>query len=200
VNAIRCLNQYEIYLQEFRADPNDKTIKSVRVLLKKKVWRTTDQTENARICMKFSQFNDSAEVKLYTDPFFCINSKKILKVFNMDNGLKTIDKIFCVFIFYVPVHLILNYENDQKKIWSCNMSDEWKKLKNANDVLNAENAIEMNLTSKINTIGKQFARFSTLGANEVVQFLNHIWGRPIFTRQFVQDKFSMLISKRNRVL
>ena len=89
-DEIQYLNQCIIYLQEFKLDSaslgcnkyssNTHSKKFVRILLNKKLW-VSKCSDNAKICMKFSQFNDETELKYYQRVYFTISPKKITDVF-----------------------------------------------------------------------------------------------------------------------
>lgn len=83
------LNQCIIYLQEFKSDSLSQlsslgpvfSRKFVRILLNKKLW-VSKHADNAKICMKFSQFNDETELKSYQRVYFTIDPKTITNVFS----------------------------------------------------------------------------------------------------------------------
>lgn len=83
------LNQCIIYLQEFKSDSMSQlsssspsfTRKFVRILLNKKLW-VSKHADNAKICMKFSQFNDETELMSYQRVYFTIDPKRITDVFS----------------------------------------------------------------------------------------------------------------------
>lgn len=79
------LNQFTIYLQEFRTEAVNghagyANKKVIRILLNKKIW-VQKYAENSKICMKFAQFNDEMELRSYQRQYFTINPKQITDIF-----------------------------------------------------------------------------------------------------------------------
>ena len=168
------LNECIIYLQELRVDNTaNKTsgCKIVRILLNKKLW-LSKHAYNSKICMNFSQFNDADELKAYQKPFFSIESNKITDLFIKSIELNWMNKLYCVFVSCVPPHLLLNTE------CSC-----------------LSGLTDLEFTQEFNTIGKQLVRFQPQGKDKIYQYLNHLWGKTLFTDEFVSFKYSLILEQ-----
>lgn len=152
--------------------------------------------------MKFSQFNDKEELKLYQDVYFLIDHKKILHQFlSNKNVLKNCEKIFCVFLYKVPVEILIRSFTDQPEALQGN------NVNNMNEqILNKQ--FEFSL--EFNTIGKQISRFEGLhgmlvasNQNEVdksdgfilINYLNYLWGVNKFNQESVNKHFVYLTSQ-----
>jgi hypothetical protein len=206
------LNEITFYLQEFRS-VNRSTLssnlihtnKNVRILLEKKMWLSKFK-DNARICMKFSQFNDINELKSYQQPHFCMDSRKIIDFFYSNEGLNLnlFKKIFCVFVDIVPVHLIMNCEIAINKKFSQQTTTHQysnginaRKSENELEIRTTEDEFlyekylkEMEFSPEYNTIGKQFAKFESYGKDKTIQYLNHLWGKNIFNDKLIGEKYA----------
>jgi hypothetical protein len=191
-NLLDYLNECVIYLQEFRTDTVCNNIKantckkSVRILLNKKLW-LSKYSDNPKICMSFSQFNDADELKSYQKPYFCIESSKITDLFTKSYEPNFINKLFCVFINIAPVHLILNSEYYPGNYLNKLIEDEQNKSDASFDLS------EMEFSQEYSTIGKQLARFQIKGKQKCYDYLNHLWGKVIFHDEFVAFKYSVLL-------
>lgn len=184
------LNEHVIYLQEFRSDTLNKTSlcnptkKVVRILMSKKLW-LSKFTENLKICMNFSQFNDKQEYDKYQKLFFTIDSTKISDIFTKRSKsyekTNQMNMAFCVFIQSVSVNIITNCINTNS------LSNDQSELSIRNN-----QADNFELSQEYNTIGKQLKRFEAVGIQKVHQYINHLWKKVIFTDEFVSYKFSLL--------
>lgn len=194
------LNECTIYLQEFRADSSymNKNLsfdfmpctKNFRILLDKKLW-LSKQHENSKICMKFSQFNDSEELKKYELASFCMDSSKIVNLFNLNENEDEFQKIFCIFINIVQMQSIVYAELPTNK----SLNSKFQTMEKGPDkmeFINEKEIKEMEFSSEFNTIGKQFSKFEKLGKEKLLQYLNFLWGKRIFSDDFIEKKFSSI--------
>ena len=185
-HLLKCLNDSTVYLQEFRSDSSKSshffTNKYVRILLNRKHWFTKSR-ENTKICMKFSQFNDIDELSKYEKYYFTIKPSKITENFKRITDISITRQIFCIFIQTLPIHSLMNIEFSMQK-----MSLNAVKNENIPDCIiltekpsDAEQLLkEMNFSAEFNTIGKQFAKFESLGKEKLIGYLNFLWGKKIF--------------------
>lgn len=194
------LNQCIIYLQEFKSDSLSQlstsghaySRKFIRILLNKKLW-VSKHTDNAKICMKFSQFNDEREMKDYQRAYFTIDPKTIIDVFSTKKGqlysqlsepfIDLNKKLFCVLIHFIPVWVLLNADyvprSQSKQLFYEIKSNHME---------------EFEANEEYSTLGKQFARFIEIGPDKTYQFLNYLWGKNVFNQEFVLHKYSLIIS------
>lgn len=191
VDLVDYLNNTTIYLQEFKSDSSQTMkeslnniflSKNIRFLLDKKLW-LSNYHENAKICMKFSQFNDKDELKLYQDPFFQIDSKKILTIFLANSSyLNIYERIFCVFVYKVPVQILIRCLGMSNEQFICNFRDY-------------EFSVEQN------TIGKQILKLQTVDlspdAGLFLKYLNYLWASSAnkFNLETVNKYFFKLLNQ-----
>lgn len=194
-NQLNYLNDCVIYLQEFRTESSNKSVKKViRILLDKKLW-LSKFANNSKICMNFAQFNDETELKSYQRHYFTFHPKMITDIFtgrnDQANCTKVINlaftkKIFSVFLHSAPVQLMLNAEsNTHSTLVHSTIIDS-----------TISNSEDIEFTQEFNTIGKQFRRFEVMGPGKLYQFINHIWGciatMGLFNDEFVLHKYSLI--------
>ncbi len=92
-------------------------------------------------------------------------------------------KIFCVFLHYCPVALILSAENNPANLPNVHSTVIERTIMHSDD---------FEYTQEFNTIGKQFYRFEALGIVKLYQYLNNLCGRPLFNNEFVIFKYSLI--------
>jgi len=216
------LNEITFYLQEFRSVNRSvlssnqiHTNKNVRILLEKKMWLSKFK-DNARICMKFSQFNDVNELKSYQQPHFCMDARKIIDFFYSSEALNLnlFKKIFCVFVDIVPVHLMMNCEfanskkSSQQSVTNhqnanganARQPERELEIRSEDEFLYEKYLKEMEFSPEYNTIGKQFAKFETYGKEKTIQYLNHLWGKSIFNDKLINEKYASFQSHRTWIV
>lgn len=172
---VHYLNNCTIYLQEFRTDSSSHSSckKTVRFLLDKRLWLKNYQ-DNSKICLNFSQFNDANELKTYNKLSYSIGCKQIMKPFGVINGLNSTQTAFCVFIACIPIQVITSIGfNNQTK--------------NSNH--------EMDLVDDFNTVGKQIIRFESIGIEKLRDYFNFLYGKAIFTDEFIKSKYNQIINQ-----
>lgn len=195
-DGTKYLNSLTVYLQEFRCQsdtnsPNSKPvlIKNYRFLLTKKLW-LSNQIENSRICMQFSQFNDIDQIKIYREPCFSINSIRLIFLImssTKSNLSSMYQKAFCV---------LLHKINDQQILMS---GSKLNKL-NANGAIDevmgtSTNTSNVSMSYEMNTIGKLFYNFELSHSKESLYvFLNHLLNKDIFDDVFVNNTFQNIIN------
>ena len=55
---------------------------------------------------------------------------------------------------------------------------------------------EIQFTNEYNTIGKQIVKFESFNKeNNLFEFLNHLWGKQIFTNDYINKIFNLLLLK-----
>jgi hypothetical protein len=197
-DGTKYLNSLTVYLQEFRCQsdtnpPNSKPvlIKNYRFLLTKKLW-LSNQIENSRICMQFSQFNDIDQIKIYREPYFLINSIRLIYLImsSTKSNLNSLyQKAFCV---------LLHKINDQQIVMS---GSKLNKLNaNANGAIDevmgtSTNANNASMIYEMNTIGKHFYNFELSHSKESLYlFLNHLLNNDLFDDAFVNSTFQNIIN------
>lgn len=193
IDLIEYLNGQTVYLQEFKYQGADQTLylnKNIRFLLDKKLW-LLNHHENSNICMKFSQFNDSTELKLYQDEYFLLDCKRLIQIFLSHlNDISLFEKVFCVFIYKVPIEIIL------KKLTT---SSEQTCLLYMGDVINFE------FNSDFNTIGKQIFKLEQmdhLDEGLFIKYMNFLWtgkgtANGKFSKDIVNRYFQKIINYLN---
>jgi hypothetical protein len=175
-----------IYLQEFRSDSSKNTASNryVRILLNKKLWLSRPQ-ENTKICMKFSQFNDTDEFLKYEKYYFCLKPSKITEKFYQLVNMSLYQKIFFIFIHNLPIQSLMHIETSSLQKSSFTKQTHKEQL-------NAETLpIEMEFSTDYNTIGKQFLRFELKGKQYLIDYLNYLWGKRYFNDEFIHKKIRL---------
>lgn len=166
------LNNCTIYLQEFRTDNSSQYSckKTVRFLLDKRVW-IKNYSDNSKICLNFSQFNDSDELKTYLKYSYSINPKQLIKPFKMISNLSYTQKIFCIFICLAPIQLIIAIGLNQK-----------------------QTNPEFDYNDEFNSIGKQIIRFESISNEKLKDYFNFLCGKSVFTDEFINSKYVQVIN------
>jgi len=166
------LNNNTIYLQEFRTDNNNQYSckKTVRFLLDKRLW-IKNYSDNTKICLNFSQFNDSNELKTYLKYSYGISPKQIIKPFKLVDDLNFTQKIFCIFLCLAPIQLIISIGLTQKLSHS-----------------------EFDYSDEFNSIGKQIVRFESISNEKLRDYFNYLCGKPVFTDDFIRSKYVQVIN------
>lgn len=242
------LNETSIYLYEFkvasnrnplaRLDTNNNTksngseskmqtcnSKIIRILLNKRLW-LKNYHENAKICMRFSQFCDPDELNKYNQCKCLIDSLRLLHVFKnachlslrinanyllSSSIVDDFKKIFFAFIMCSPIDLLVNGEREsfyaiqqqqllassKAKQSDARSNAESENENNLNELLN-----EINLSSKYDTIGKQFQRFESMGKSscgkeKLMLFLNHLFGKKQFNDDYINSMYKYLLKEFN---
>ncbi|CAF0762307.1 unnamed protein product [Brachionus calyciflorus] len=197
IDLMEYLNTQTIYLQEFKHELSNQSLyvnKNIRFLLDKKLW-LTNHHENSKICMKFSQFNDPTELKLYQDEYFLIDSKRIIQIFMSQlNDISLYEKVFCVFIYKVPVEIIL------KGYYPSN-TDQTSFFYN-------KDKFSFEFSPEFNTIGKQILKlelFNNLDEGLFIKYMNYLWSdsnpgsKGKFNKEIVNKYFQRFISNLNLI-
>lgn len=191
IDLIEYLNSQTIYLQEFKYDGNEQCLylnKNIRFLLDKKLW-LLNHSENSKICMKFSQFNDSTELKIYQDEYFLLDSRRLVQIFLSHlNDMSMFEKVFCVFVYKVPIEIILK---------GFKTNSEQSSLFYASDKTNFD------FTPDLNTIGKQIFKLEQLNHLDeglFIRYMNFLWNGKAnlngkFTKEIVNKYFQKLINQ-----
>jgi len=184
INVENLQSDSTIYLQEFRSDSSKNTSSNryVRILLNKKLWLSRPQ-ENSKICMKFSQFNDTDELLKYENYYFCLKPSKITEKFNQLVNMSSCQKIFFIFIHNLPIQSLMHIETS-----SLQKSSLTKQTNNKEHLKEETLPIEMEFSTDYNTIGKQFLRFELKGKQYLVDYLNYLWGKRYFNDEFIHKK------------
>ncbi|RNA28802.1 hypothetical protein BpHYR1_024917 [Brachionus plicatilis] len=166
VDLMEYLNGQTIYLQEFKYDRAGQSLfvnKNIRFLLDKKLW-LLNHHENSKICMKFSQFNDTTELNLYQDEYFLLDCKRLVQIFLSHlNDITLFEKVFCVFIYKVPIEIIVK----EHKLSSEQSSLFYDKEKTSFD-----------FSPEFNTIGKQILKLEQLNHLDeslFIKYMNFLW-------------------------
>lgn len=193
VDLMDYLNYQTIYLQEFKYDGAKQSLflnKNIRFLLDKKMW-LFNHHENSKICMKFSQFNDSTELKIYQDEYFLLDCKRLIQIFLSHlNDISMFEKVFCVFIYKVPIEIILK---------------GFKKNQEQSSLFYTSEKVNFDFTPDLNTIGKQIYKLEQLDHLDeglFIRYMNFLWsGKSTlcgkFTKEIVNRYFQKLINQLN---
>lgn len=183
LNLLDYLHESTIYLQEFRFSStkinidninyNINSNKNVRLLLNKKLW-LSKYYDNYKVCMKFTQFNDADELKIYQEPTSCLSLGQLVKFFNQNNErTKNEDYVsimFCVFLVTLPIQTLIDCEHV-----NSNNNNPINVNKNSNLTENQMNDLrEMEFSADFNTIGKQFLKFEQKGHDKLINYLNYL--------------------------
>ena len=90
-----------------------------------------------------------------------------------------------MFVQLVPVHVILNSDTTAAKL-------SLSKYPVCESTVFEPDDLEFN--EEFNTIGKQLNRFAAQGPEKLYQYLNHLWGKTLFDKEFTLFKYSLLIN------
>ncbi len=189
LNLLNYLHESTIYLQEFsfnsikininNINNNSNSNKNVRLLLNKKLW-LSKYYDNYKVCMKFTQFNDADELKLYQEPKSCLSLGQLIKFYCQNNDRinedDNVSKIFCVFLVTLPIQTLIhcervNYNNNNN---SNNNLNNANKISSQTDKNQIDDLKEMEFSSNFNTIGKQFLKFEQSDHDKLTRYLNYL--------------------------
>lgn len=203
-NLMECLNETTIYLQEIRFDPDARSSqtntfklsfnKSVRLLLDKKLW-LSNYLDNNKICIKFSQFNDLEQLKIYREPYFLIDSIQFVN--QILSRMKTTDKrelniyqrTFFVLINKLSVEVILDSTNPCGSKMITNNNENLQLTKEVTSLIKT-----ILNSAELNTIGKQYYSFELARGKEALFVYMNLWlGKNIFNDDFVNRCYSNIL-------
>jgi hypothetical protein len=201
LNLLNYLHESTIYLQEFRFSSTKISIKNinnkinsnknVRLLLNKKLW-LSKYYDNYKVCMKFTQFNDADELKLYQDPKACLSLDQLIKLYGQNNDITSEEdytsKIFCIFLVSLPINALIDCEN-------LNNNNNAIVNKNGTQTDNQISELsEMEFSNDFNTIGKQFLKFEKKGHDKLIRYLNYLLNNKInLTLESILIKYKSLM-------
>jgi len=164
--AASYLNNFTIYLQEFRFDSASHLAckRTVRFLLEKKLW-IKNFPENYKMCMSYSQFNDHEQLKMFNELEFSIKPAKIIHLFSFTKLPSLVQKAFCAFINCVSVQALTSISFNQTK------NDE------------------------IVSVGNKMLKLESLGAEKLKDYFNSLYGEPVFNDEFINKNFTHVINQ-----
>ena len=189
--------------------------RSVRVLLNKRLWLSR-QAENAKICMRFAQFSEPTQLNAFMEPCMsAVDTNRIVHLLcrgggdNLDNE-DMVRKTFCVFIDTISMQLLLSVGTsgpaasaaaaaasatvvEKKQVFVDHNENSINSSSNCEQLFYYDEPLKLfEFTAEFNTIGKQVARFGAHGHKLLMDYLNYLWGKCLFTDEFVKRRFEAI--------